>query len=92
MRVICLANQKGGASKTTNTVNLGAALAAAGRRVLVLDLDPQHSATTWYRAAKQGRGVYDLFMDAQADIPSLVVETSADASAASCSSGRIASL
>ena len=44
-RVIALANQKGGVAKTTSTVNLGAALAERGRRVLVVDLDPQSNLT-----------------------------------------------
>jgi chromosome partitioning protein len=45
-RVVCITNQKGGVGKTTTTLSLGAAIAEAGHRVLVVDLDPQGNATT----------------------------------------------
>ncbi len=65
-RVIAIANQKGGVGKTTVTVNLGVALAELGRRVLLIDLDPQASLTLALGQAPdvQERTIYDALVAA----------------------------
>ncbi|MEI7478651.1 MAG: ParA family protein [bacterium] len=63
MRIIAIVNQKGGSGKTTTSINLAATLAASGRRVLLVDLDPQFSATQWMDISNVGRGVFDLLAD-----------------------------
>lgn len=70
MRVWAIANQKGGVGKTTTTVSLGGLLAAAGKRVLLVDLDPHGSLTSYFKhnPDEMGNSVHQLFQH-QGQVP-----------------------
>ena len=75
-RIIAIANQKGGVGKTTTAVNLSTAFAEAGRRVLLIDLDPQGNASTGLGFAADLRGLtsYDL-LRGDGEVDSAMVPT-----------------
>ena len=62
MRTLAVINHKGGAGKTTTSVNLAAAIGETGARVLLIDLDPQGSASDWVGAHDASRGMFDVFV------------------------------
>ncbi len=79
MKIIAMINQKGGVAKTTSTVNLGAYLALAGKRTLILDLDPQGNTTSGLGVNRYDlpRCIYDGLIDGEAP-ESLILPTAHD--------------
>ncbi len=77
-RVIAMCNQKGGVGKTTTTISLGAALAEIGRRVLLVDFDPQGalSAGLGINPHELDHTIYNLLMDRSVDVHSTIKATS----------------
>ena len=78
-RIVAITNQKGGVGKTTTAINLGAALAERGDRVLVVDLDPQGNASTglgWNADARRAT-TYDLLLE-DATLADVAVPTGVD--------------
>ena len=76
MKIVAIANQKGGVAKTTTAINLAASLAEVGRRVLVMDMDPQGNASTGFGISPEQRTqtIYDLLLG-DADVTSVIVAT-----------------
>jgi len=79
-RIIAMCNQKGGVGKTTTTINLGAALAEVGRRVLLVDFDPQGALSVGFgiNPNELDVTVYNLLMDRSTDVRSVIRSTSVD--------------
>ena len=79
-RVIALANQKGGVGKTTTAINLGAALAENGKRVLLVDMDPQGALSVGLglNPLSLDQTLYTLLMDSKRDADEIVASTKID--------------
>jgi chromosome partitioning protein len=77
-RIVALCNQKGGVGKTTSTINLGAALAELGRRVLLVDFDPQGALSVGLgvQPHQLDRTIYNLLMERGIEVDDILLKTS----------------
>ena len=76
MRTIAITNHKGGSAKTTTVVNVAAALGELDLQVLVVDIDPQGSATSWLGVPLGERSILDAYLD-HVDLSTVAMETHA---------------
>lgn len=72
--IISITNQKGGVGKTTSAINISSGIALKGKRVLLLDLDPQGNATSGLGVDKEHRGIYDVMINGES-IESVIIPT-----------------
>lgn len=79
-RIIAMCNQKGGVGKTTTSINLASSLAEYGRRVLIVDFDPQGAASAGLgvNANELDRTVYNLLIDSKIDIHEVIQSTAVE--------------
>ena len=79
-KAIAIFNQKGGVGKTTTNINLAACLAVSGKKVLVLDIDPQGNTTSGLGIAKRELEdtVYNILVDTDYDPRNAIIETGVD--------------
>ncbi|MDY2941583.1 MAG: AAA family ATPase [Varibaculum sp.] len=79
-RIIAMCNQKGGVGKTTTSINLASSLAEYGRRVLIVDFDPQGAASAGLgvNANELDRTVYNLLIDSKIDIHEVIQPTAVE--------------
>lgn len=77
---IAIFNQKGGVGKTTTNINLAASLAMKGKKILILDIDPQGNTTSGVGISKKGLkySTYDLLIDDQLDVHEVIQHTTTE--------------
>ncbi|MBT4568156.1 MAG: AAA family ATPase, partial [Marinovum sp.] len=78
-KIVSVTNQKGGVGKTTTTINLAAALAELGKKILIVDLDPQGNASTGLGVDPEDREftTFDLLLE-HADLTDVISKTEID--------------